>query len=178
MSERTYSFAFPNLVSDEDDVLGLLAYAIYKQQKIEYIKNFVDENGKDPTDEDLTPFTKLTSLETQIQNYKSLAETRFSIFLDQTIKDHLSEFKAAEKEAREEALRVAFEAVSKESHKDVVQQLTPSKLMKFGEMTLSGIVGNLAFLVAIAGILFLGILFKADYPTIFFNNVLSWLGLG
>lgn len=50
--------------------------------------------------------------------------------------------------------------------------------MKFGEMALSGIVGNFAFLVAIAGILFLGILYRADYQTAFFNDILSWLGVG
>lgn len=40
MSERNYNYIFSKLVNAEDDVVGLLAYAIYKQQKIEYIEDF------------------------------------------------------------------------------------------------------------------------------------------
>lgn len=178
MSERNYNYIFSKLVNAEDDVVGLLAYAIYKQQKIEYIEDFAKKHdGRGPTDEELAPFNELTSQKKQIENYKNIAETRFGDFLDRLMRRHLEEFKEAQKSAHREALLEAFTSVSKESHKEVVQQLTPSKWMKFGEMALSGIVGNLAFLLAIVSILFLGILFKADYPTRFFNNVLSWLGL-
>ena len=239
MSERNYNYIFSKLVNAEDDVVGLLAYAIYKQQKIEYIEDFTKKHdGRGPTDEELAPFNELTSQNKQIENYKNIAETRFGDFLDRLMRRHLEEFKEAQKTAHKEALLEAFASVSNvsihsrpvrrltpqptdrgradcpslkggvtekdfigsavlsttlfplkgevsnhkgifdESHREVVQQLTPSKLMKFGEMALSGIVGNFAFLVAIAGILFLGILYRADYQTAFFNDVLSWLGVG
>lgn len=147
-------------------------------RKSSILKITKKHDGRGPTDEELAPFNELTSQNKQIENYKNIAETRFGDFLDRLMRRHLEEFKEAQKTAHKEALLEAFTSVSNESHREVVQQLTPSKLMKFGEMALSGIVGNFAFLVAIAGILFLGILYRADYQTAFFNDVLSWLGVG
>lgn len=81
MSERNYNYIFSKLVNAEDDVVGLLAYAIYKQQKIEYIEDFTKKHdGRGPTDEELAPFNELTSQNKQIENYKNIAETRFGDF--------------------------------------------------------------------------------------------------
>ena len=140
MSERNYNYIFSKLVNAEDDVVGLLAYAIYKQQKIEYIEDFTKKHGgRGPTDEELAPFNEPTSQNKQIENYKNIAETRFGDFLDRLMRRRLEEFKEAQKTAHKEALLEAFTSVRNESHREVVQQLTPSKLMKFGEMALSGI---------------------------------------
>ena len=35
--ERSYNFIYEQLVKSEDDLVGLVAYAIYKKHKIEFI---------------------------------------------------------------------------------------------------------------------------------------------
>jgi hypothetical protein len=44
MKDGRYNFIFNALVDDEDDILGQLAYSVYKRQKIEYIQAFRDRN--------------------------------------------------------------------------------------------------------------------------------------
>jgi len=78
MPERQYNFIFSKLVEKDDDMLGLLAYGLYKQQKIEYIAQFKKEHGRGPSHEELATFHDLTSSPTQIENYKQLAEIRLN----------------------------------------------------------------------------------------------------
>ena len=40
MAEKQYNFIYSKLVTSQDDVIGLLAYSIYKRHKIEYIEDF------------------------------------------------------------------------------------------------------------------------------------------
>ncbi len=35
-----YNFIYTTLVKDERDIIGIIAYGLYKRQKIEFIKNF------------------------------------------------------------------------------------------------------------------------------------------
>lgn len=51
-----YNFIYKTLVKDHDDIIGIIAYAFYKRQKIEFIENFVTQNEKDPNDNDLKTF--------------------------------------------------------------------------------------------------------------------------
>ena len=46
MEHRPYSTVYSLLVHGEDDLVGQIAYAIYKQQKIEKIKRFTTANDR------------------------------------------------------------------------------------------------------------------------------------
>ena len=48
-----YSFIYNNLVSNSGDFIGLVAYSIYKQEKIEYIKKFEDAHQRSPNPDEL-----------------------------------------------------------------------------------------------------------------------------
>ncbi|WP_256665212.1 hypothetical protein [Pseudomonas sp. SLFW] len=71
-----YNHIFNALVADEDDILGQLAYAAYKRQKIEFIQAFKDKNGTDPEDKVLfhstTSATGLASWKTTAPKPQSL----------------------------------------------------------------------------------------------------------
>lgn len=44
-----YNFIYEKLVPDNNDIVGLIAYGIYKRKKIEFIKQYIAENdGTDP----------------------------------------------------------------------------------------------------------------------------------
>ena len=40
MNEKQYNFIYSKLITGKDDVVGMLAYSIYKQHKIEFIEDF------------------------------------------------------------------------------------------------------------------------------------------
>ena len=39
-----YNFIYKTLVKDEGDIIGIIAYAFYKRQKIEFIEYFIKLN--------------------------------------------------------------------------------------------------------------------------------------
>ena len=81
---------------DKDgDIVGLLAYGIYKQQKIEHIANFKTENGRGPTDEELASFHTFSSSLTQVQHYKELAAAQFNSIITKLMENNLEKFRAA-----------------------------------------------------------------------------------
>ena len=47
-----YNYIYEKLVTANDDVLGLIAYGIYKQHKIEFITKIKEEQHRDPTEEE------------------------------------------------------------------------------------------------------------------------------
>lgn len=58
--ERKYNFIFEKLASEPDDLVGLLAYGIYKREKITYITNFQTEHGRGPTEGELSVFHEMS----------------------------------------------------------------------------------------------------------------------
>ena len=79
---RQYSFIYGQLVADDNDLIGLLAYSTYKRQKIQHIQHFVAENGREPTEEELNQFHQFTLSESQIQQYKTNAEGSINTFIN------------------------------------------------------------------------------------------------
>ena len=144
MPERQYNFIFSKLVEKDDDMLGLLAYGLYKQQKIEYIAQFKKEHGRGPTHEELATFHDLTSSQTQIENYKQLAEIRFNSILNKVMEDNLE----------------AFRKAAHQGQSDAIAELKPSNR----ERILSGIVGNFSFIIFCALLFGAAAFINADYP--------------
>ncbi|WP_027183586.1 hypothetical protein [Desulfovibrio inopinatus] len=70
--KRQFNFIFSKLVEKSDDLVGLLAYGIYKQEKIHFIERFKTENNdRNPTEEDLKLFHDLSN--DRIDQYRQLA---------------------------------------------------------------------------------------------------------
>ena len=64
-----YNFIYEKLVSTPTDVVGIIAYSLYKKKKVEYIKNFKQRYGKDPEDLDLQSFYVSTNTESRLNGY-------------------------------------------------------------------------------------------------------------
>jgi hypothetical protein len=43
--EHSYDFIFEKLAGEPDDLVGLLAYGIYKRGKMDFVKRFKPKNG-------------------------------------------------------------------------------------------------------------------------------------
>ena len=81
MGDGRYNYIYTELVRNEDDILGIVAYSLYKRQKIEYIKSFKDKMGRDPSDGDLAQFHEVSNSEFQLQAYRNQADTLSQDFL-------------------------------------------------------------------------------------------------
>jgi len=67
MAEKQYNYIYSKLVSSPEDVIGLLAYSIYKQHKIEFIEDFKKKKGYAPTDADIEGFIMSSVTQSQLE---------------------------------------------------------------------------------------------------------------
>ncbi|GKV95434.1 hypothetical protein PEC301645_28810 [Pectobacterium carotovorum subsp. carotovorum] len=89
---KPYNFIYKQLVKSEDDVLGIIAYSIYKNQKINFIEKFKKDNGdQDPTEAQLAPFLDLSISPQQIDFYNREASVMTKTFLMKVLSDDLRE---------------------------------------------------------------------------------------
>lgn len=152
MSERNYNFIFSKLVEGPDDLLGLLAYGLYKQQKIEHIKLYKNKHeGVGPTDNELVNFHELSSSPIQIENYKKIAGDKLNIVMDQLMVDNIDKFRQA----------------AADGQRDAIAELKPT----IKNYAASGIVGNFSFIVAVGAIFGLAYLIDKDYPA----QLMGWI---
>lgn len=82
-----YNFIYRELVKDEADVIGVIAYSVYKRQKIEYIESIRTEHARSPDDRELASFRALTNSPTQLDSYKQQAITLARGFLQSAISE-------------------------------------------------------------------------------------------
>lgn len=89
-----YNWVYTELVNGPNDVRGAWAYALYKQEKIAFIEDFLKNNdNRPPTDEDLLPFHRMTSLPGRLDSYREKADSLLEDFFDATLANELAEYK-------------------------------------------------------------------------------------
>jgi hypothetical protein len=65
---------FDKLVEREDDTVGLLAYALYKQSKRDWLVAFLEMHGRAPTDAESRAFITGEQLPRRMLTYRQLAQ--------------------------------------------------------------------------------------------------------
>ncbi|MGL4635152.1 MAG: hypothetical protein ACRCWF_04150 [Beijerinckiaceae bacterium] len=65
---------FELLVQSENDVTGLMAYALYKQNKRDWLVTFQATNGRAPTDAEVAAFILGERIPRRTSTYRNLAE--------------------------------------------------------------------------------------------------------
>lgn len=90
--QRNYNYIYSNLVEKESDLIGHIAYSLYKKSKIEYIEK-QKADGKEVTDADLIPFNNFSSSESSIESYKIKAELIVQGFIDNVLEEELENYK-------------------------------------------------------------------------------------
>lgn len=89
---RKYSPLYKKIVKDERDVVGHIAYALYKQAKIAHIEKYkADNGGADPDEDYLNHFHNIACIEGEMERYRIQATRILQDFtqntLDETKKD-------------------------------------------------------------------------------------------
>lgn len=70
---RKYNFVYNQLVRGEDDLIGQVAYALYKQDKGERIDLFKQDHGREPEEEELHEIHKTMCSPKQLDLYQTKA---------------------------------------------------------------------------------------------------------
>lgn len=136
-THRMYS----KIVDDENDIIGLVAYALYKQHKIEFFKKArIENNGNEPTEEAIRAFIQSSSTDSQIKKYRAEAE---SILSDVVINVTREQINQAEREMLDSYQTKIREAVKEE---------TPGK----GQTIFLNVVGTALFSVIITLVFIIG----------------------
>lgn len=117
LEPHSYSRVYKLLVHGEDDLAGQIAYAIYKQQKIEKISRFTTKNKRPPTDEELASFMENAESDTQLRFYNDRAVSILKDFLEQSL--------AAEVEEMNKQLKAEYDA----KINDLLASLRPKGFM-------------------------------------------------
>lgn len=132
-----YNFIYSKLVLAEDDVVGLIAYGIYKKHKIEFINKIKDEKGREPNDDECDSFFASSTTESQLSHYRNQAETMLSETVGSIAADELRRYE-------DEMLR---------NYRQELSQCVPSNVKTMWYGILSGVVSTLLFSV-IAGLFY------------------------
>lgn len=90
-----YNYIYDQLVETEDDIHGIIAYSVYKRQKIQFVRDFKSShNDNDPTEEDLRPFNNISTSTAQLEFYRSEATVLTHNFLENVLTADLEEREA------------------------------------------------------------------------------------
>lgn len=124
MSTLKYSVIYEKLVANADDLVGLIAYGIYKRHKIEFIDNVKSEERREPSEEECKTFFLTAITKTQLDSYRSQAET----ILSETVANIAAE---TIREKEEDLLR---------NYKESIKSFLPSKTRTFWISVAAGVV--------------------------------------
>lgn len=92
--KRKYNFIYSKLVATENDLVGLIAYGIYKKHKIEFIDTIKETEQRDPTDEECQSFFAASTTDSQLYHYRHQAETILSETVGNIAKEEILSYEA------------------------------------------------------------------------------------
>ncbi len=93
----SHNFFFSQIVENNDDFIGIIAYTMYKKNKIEYIEQFKKENSRIPTDKELLKWQGEECTKSKKEDYRTLAEYKVKNFINEL---HGNKDKELKKEAK------------------------------------------------------------------------------
>lgn len=130
-----YSFIFNKIVADDNDFVGMVAYTLYKRQKVEWIEKFSTDHQRQPTDDELEAgFTRFSLMPSQLQSYREQAVDLLDVFLDQALYAKLDE---AQQAIRDDAI---VKAVHKSTTQGVVENLIAGFIAALITLAASGLI--------------------------------------
>lgn len=136
---RNYNFIYSQLVKDEFDFVGQIAYSLYKKDKIKHIEEYNASKGHEIPQPELEKFHEMSCKEIVIEAYRRKAEDILEEFINETLEEATEEIK--------------FNAINNHTEilKAIIKPITPaSKMRQFWTRILQSIVSNLTLSAIIA----------------------------
>lgn len=142
---RKYNYIYKQLVEGRGDIIGHIAYALYKEDKIEYISKFKKEHNDDePTEEDLKPFNDISCTKGSLDKYKFVASSILQSFLENTLEE-------TKKDIEDSINKNHIELISK-----AIEPIKPSSIAKsYLHGILQSIIGAFVFMIIMCALVFI-----------------------
>lgn len=92
---RKYNYIYKQLVENESDLIGHIAYSLYKSDKIQYIENFKNKhNVEDLEESDLAHFHDVSNMESSIKRYRNTALDILQEFSNNVITEQVGQIES------------------------------------------------------------------------------------
>lgn len=88
-SKKRYNYIFSKLVESDNDLVGLVAYGIYKKHKIEFLLGFKEKHRREPDENECEVFFLTSTTETQLAKYKYEALNLISEIVSDTTSEEI-----------------------------------------------------------------------------------------
>ncbi|MBH0028515.1 hypothetical protein I6F43_18880 [Pseudoalteromonas sp. NZS71_1] len=90
---------FDDMIEDENDFVGKVAYSLYKQEKVAWVKHFKTQNTDYPTKDEIQKFFHVPSARSEsIKRFRNEAELVVNNFINLTLSEDLTSYKEALKD--------------------------------------------------------------------------------
>lgn len=153
--DNSYNFIYEKLVESEDDINGMIAYALYKREKIEFIRGSLSKNSRTPTQEERKSFHLSSNTDFRLNAYRLQAGVIAREFLEISLEEKVKEI---EEKWQEGYLQGQIGSDLKE-------------LKRFGPGVLQGVVSSWIFSFSVALVLLAAVVIRVG-PSDAFNEVL------
>lgn len=166
---REYNLIYSRLVEREDDVVGTIAYSIYKTDKIAFIEDYKNNHeGQEPTEEDFRRFHEMICTDGHINRYQMQAMNVLNSFLNETLRETAAQIDDDCKNRHGQMLRSIVEGITKDIVREQVpkiiqEQLKPIKPKGFWYGVGQSVFGAFVFMLLACGLIFVATLSQKEY---------------
>lgn len=105
INHSTYS----TIVRGDSDLVGHVAYALYKRDKLKFCDSFLTKHGRVPRADEVEIFIQTANLDTRIDGYRSQAELLLEAMTEYQLEDAIAQI---EEDSRAELVRKLSESKS------------------------------------------------------------------
>ncbi len=166
---REYNLIYSRLVEREDDVVGTIAYSIYKTDKIAFIEDYKNNHeGQEPTEEDFRRFHEMICTDGHINRYQMQAMNVLNSFLNETLRETAAQIDDDCKNRHGQMLRSIVEGITKDIVREQVpkiiqEQLKPIQPKGFWYGVGQSVFGAFVFMLLACGLIFVATLSQKEY---------------
>lgn len=149
--EEKRNYAYYQLVSDDNDLIGMIGYSLYKKAKIDYIENYFSKYVIYPNDAQLKDFQLQQCGKTNISSHRKYAENLMNSFIHKYMDEHNEDLLRQQKEKIDRKLKNLNERDNKlrEKEKAFKKDKTEFERKKWGSFV-CGVLQSLIASVIIA----------------------------
>lgn len=98
-----YNNIYDELVKNENDIMGIIAYSFYKKHKKEWIGHFISNNNKQPSPDELANFYH--TAKTNLNGYKEQAKATLSAYISSIDDEYSSNLQNIQESYQSELVR-------------------------------------------------------------------------
>lgn len=102
---RKYNYIYKSIVQSDTDVIGCIAYSLYKSEKVRYIEDFKEKNNTEPSEDELDVFHRIMASEESIARFRMQASGILAQFSDETLDSSIEQFEKDLKKNQMDALK-------------------------------------------------------------------------